>query len=451
MKKAQVIDGIEPGSIAEELELLPGDEILAINGQEIEDVLDYRFLCRDEYLEILVRRGDDEAVFEVEKDEDEELGIIFENGLMDEYRSCRNKCIFCFIDQNPPGMRETLYFKDDDARLSFLQGNYITLTNLSDRELSRIIRYRLSPINISVQTMNPELRCVMLHNRFAGEALKKMDRLYEAGIEMNAQIVLCPGYNDGAELEDSLEKLSRYLPVLQSVSVVPVGLTKHRKGLTPLRPVSEAEAEAVIDLVETWQEKAYQKYGLHFVHASDEFYLKTGRQMPPAETYDDYLQLENGVGMVRLLHDEFLQALEAEEGDEETDDLSIVSGIYGRLTLQPLFDRFREKFPNRRVRLYCIRNDFFGELITVSGLVTGGDLIAQLRGKPLGSRLLMPVNMLRSGEEVLLDDVTVTDIQKELRIPAVIVQRSGNCLLDCLLGRSQGTDLTYAGYEMERL
>ena len=227
--KEHRIREIQPGSIGEELELVPGDLVLAVNGQTLEDVFDYEFLCRDEYVELLIRKeSGEEVIYEIEKEEDEDLGILFENGLMDEYRSCRNRCVFCFIDQMPKGMRETLYFKDDDARLSFLQGNYITLTNLNDSDLDRLIRYRMEPINVSVHTMNPDLRCQMLHNRFAGDALKKLDRLYEAELELNGQIVLCPGYNDGDELESTIEKLTAYLPYMKSVSVVPVGLTRFR-------------------------------------------------------------------------------------------------------------------------------------------------------------------------------------------------------------------------------
>ena len=305
MNKSQRIDGIIPGSIADELGLEAGDMILSINGVQIEDVLDYRFLCKDEYLSILIRRGSEEGVFEVEKDADEDLGIVFDDGLMDESHSCRNKCIFCFIDQMPPGMRRTLYFKDDDERLSFLQGNYITLTNLGEHDIQRIVDYHLSPINISIHTMDPELRCRMLHNRFAGQSLRIIDRFYEAGITMNAQIVLCPGINDGDALDYTIKELARYLPHMESVSVVPVGLTKYREGLPELTPVTRDGAREVIDLVEKWQERLYPEYGLHFIHASDEFYLLAGRDIPEADRYDGYLQLENGVGMLRSLTDDF--------------------------------------------------------------------------------------------------------------------------------------------------
>ena len=299
------ISQVKEGSIAWELEIEPGDELLSINGETVEDVFDYHYLVNDEELELLIcKQNGEEWELEIEKDLEEDLGLEFENSLMDEYRSCRNHCVFCFIDQMPPGMRETLYFKDDDSRLSFLQGNYVTLTNMSDHDIDRIIRYHLAPINISFQTTNPKLRCEMLHNRFAGDIFPKVQRLYEAGIEMNGQIVLCKGLNDKAELERSISDLTKYLPHLKSVSVVPVGLSKYREGLYPLEPFTKEEAEQVIDTIEAWQKKLFPQYGLHFIHASDEWYLLAGRELPEEARYDGYLQLENGVGMLRLLKEE---------------------------------------------------------------------------------------------------------------------------------------------------
>ena len=448
--KVHVIQETEPGSIAEELGLEPGDAILEINGQSIEDVFDYRLMCQEEYLELLVRGADgDEAIFEVEKDDDEDLGIVFENGLMDDYRSCRNKCMFCFIDQMPPGMRETLYFKDDDSRLSFLQGNYVTLTNMSESDLNRIIRYRMEPINISVHTMNPELRCRMLHNRFAGDALKKIDTLYEAGIEMNGQIVLCPGINDGEELDATIRALSCYLPVMQSLSVVPVGLTRYREGLYPLQPVSKECAAQTIDIIEKWQQKIYKEFGFHFVHASDEFYILAERELPEEERYDGYLQLDNGVGSVRLLCDEFTQALAEEEGSTETREISLATGRLAAPYLERLIRQMNEKFPHVRVHLYPIRNVFFGEEITVVGLITGQDLTAQLKEQTLGEELLISVHMLRSGENVFLDDITTDDVCEQLRVPLRVVKPGGQELLDALLGRTPDeADTEYPGYEM---
>lgn len=447
--KEHRIREIQPGSIGEELELVPGDLVLAVNGQTLEDVFDYEFLCRDEYVELLIRKeSGEEVIYEIEKEEDEDLGILFENGLMDEYRSCRNRCVFCFIDQMPKGMRETLYFKDDDARLSFLQGNYITLTNLNDSDLDRLIRYRMEPINVSVHTMNPDLRCQMLHNRFAGDALKKLDRLYEAELELNGQIVLCPGYNDGDELESTIEKLTAYLPYMKSVSVVPVGLTRFREGLAPLKSVTAEEAARTIDTVERWQKQLFDRHGIHFIHASDEFYILAGRELPEEERYDGYLQLENGVGSMRLLWEEFSEALREEPGREISAAVSVATGRLAAPYIEKMAHLAEEKFPGLQIRIYPICNDFFGEAITVAGLLTGGDLMRQLSGKELGERLLLPVTMLRSGEEVFLDDVTVSQVQGALQVPVNIVKSSGADVLAAFLGQGGFRDTDYPGYEL---
>ena len=426
MKHEHIIKAVEPLSIAEELGIEPGDKLISINDNVIEDVFDYHYLVNDEELVVLIEKADgEEWELEIEKDYEEDLGITFEQGLMDEYRSCRNKCIFCFIDQMPKGMRETLYFKDDDSRLSFLQGNYITLTNMSDHDVERMVQYHLEPINISFQTTNPELRCKMLHNRFAGEALKKVDKLYEGGIHMNGQIVLCKGVNDGEELERSIRDLTKYLPYLQSVSVVPVGLTKYRDGLYPLEPFTKEDAIQVLDTIEGWQKKIYEEYGLHFIHAGDEWYILAEREMPEEERYDGYMQLENGVGMLRLLMNEFDEALADLEGDDCKVEVSIATGKLAYPYLQRMIEKLQMKFPNVKVHLYWIRNDFFGEKITVAGLITGQDLTAQLKGRELGSKLLLPCNMLRDGEEVFLDDVTLTQVKDSLQVEIDIVKSSG--------------------------
>ena len=426
MKHEHIIKAVEPLSIAEELGIEPGDKLISINDNVIEDVFDYHYLVNDEELVVLIEKADgEEWELEIEKDYEEDLGITFEQGLMDEYRSCRNKCIFCFIDQMPKGMRETLYFKDDDSRLSFLQGNYITLTNMSDHDVERMVQYHLEPINISFQTTNPELRCKMLHNRFAGDALKKVDKLYEGGIHMNGQIVLCKGVNDGEELERSIRDLTKYLPYLQSVSVVPVGLTKYRDGLYPLEPFTKEDAMKVLDTIEGWQKKIYEEYGLHFIHAGDEWYILAEREMPEEERYDGYMQLENGVGMLRLLMDEFDEALADIEGDDRKVEVSIATGKLAYPYLQKMIEKLQVKFPNVKVHLYWIRNDFFGEKITVAGLITGQDLIAQLKGRELGSKLLLPCNMLRDGEEVFLDDVTLIQVKDSLQVEIDIVKSSG--------------------------
>ena len=431
-----------PGSIGEELELEPGDVLLTIDGEEIEDIFDYDYMTDSESFVMTVqKKNGEEWELEIESG-GEDLGLTFENGLMSEYRSCRNKCIFCFIDQMPPGMRETLYFKDDDSRLSFLQGNYITLTNMSDRDIDRIIRFHLSPINISVQTMNPELRCRMLNNRFAGEALKKINRLYEAGTEMNGQIVLCKGVNDGEELRYTIERLAAYAPHMQSVSVVPVGLSKFRDGLYPLEPFTKEDACQVIDLIEEWQKKLYEKHKLHFIHASDEWYILAERELPEESRYDGYIQLENGVGMIRLLYEEFMDALGEKEDDGKTEELSMATGFLPYPYLKRLLDRMAEVYPGRKIHLYPIRNDFFGEMITVAGLITGQDLVAQLKGKPLGSRLLLPSVMFKSGEEVFLDDMTRTQAEAALQIPINIVKSGGYDLLSAILDREAAEEQT---------
>lgn len=435
MKKHEhIVSDIVPGSIAEELGIRPGDKLLAIDGHEIEDIFDYQFYVEDEEIVLLIEKPDGEQwELEIEKEADEDLGIEFGQGLMDEYRSCYNKCIFCFIDQMPKGMRDTLYFKDDDSRLSFLQGNYVTLTNMSSHDIERIIRYRLEPINISFQTTNPELRCRMLHNRFAGEALKKVDMLYQGGIEMNGQIVLCKGVNDGDELKRSIRDLTSYLPLLKSVSVVPVGLTKFRSGLYPLDPFTKEDAREVLDVIHRWQEKIYQEYGIHFIHAGDEWYLLAEEDVPEEERYDGYLQLENGVGMLRLLFNEFTEGYDVLTGDDRRDELSIATGKLAYPYLCKMAEKITEKFPGVRIHVYCIRNDFFGERITVSGLITGQDLMAQLKERELGRRLLIPCNMLKTDEDVFLDDFTVEQVSGALQVPIDIVKSSGQDLIDSIL------------------
>ncbi|MGN0157131.1 MAG: DUF512 domain-containing protein, partial [Lachnospiraceae bacterium] len=434
-----------PGSIAQELELEPGDVLLEINNHKIEDIFDYQYYCEDTFLTLLIRKGNgEEWELEIEKDEDEDIGIIFENGLMDDYRSCSNKCIFCFIDQMPKGMRPTLYFKDDDARLSFLQGNYITLTNMSDHDVDRIIRYHLSPINISFQTTNPKLRCEMLNNRFAGEALKKVERFYEAGIEMNGQIVLCKGINDKEELKRTIQDLYQYLPHLKSVSIVPVGLSKYREGLYPLEPFAKSDAVELLDFVQEWQQKAVKEYGLHFLHASDEWYILADRELPQEETYDGYLQLENGVGMVRLMLTEFEDAYSEKEHQikqegirfrEET--ISLITGMLVYPYILKMATKLMELCPSKKIQVIPITNHFFGEKITVTGLLTGQDIVEQCQGKSLGNRLLLPENVLRSGEMILLDDMTVEELKNALQVPVDIVKSSGYDFVDAIFAESE--------------
>lgn len=435
-----VVGSVLLGSIAEEMGLEAGDAILEINGNPIEDIFDYQYYTQDEELNILVETKDGERVtLEIEKDEDEDLGIVFDNGLMDNYRSCHNKCIFCFIDQNPPGMRESLYFKDDDSRLSFLQGNYITLTNMSDHDIDRIIKYHLSPINISFHTMNPELRCKMLKNRFAGEALKKVDRFFEAGITMNGQIVLCPGWNDGKELEVSIKELMKYLPVLESVSVVPVGLTRFREGLEPLTTFDAKGSGEVIDLIEKYQKIAYEKYGFHFIHASDEFYIVAGRDLPEVSRYDGYRQIDNGVGKARLVTDEFNEAFERAKQipgiyDREEREVCTITGTLTEKMNNEFADRLMKEFPWLKIHVYTILNDFYGHGITITGLLVGNDIINQLKGKNLGQRLYLPENCVRSGDDIFLDDVHIPEVETALQCGISIVKSSGRDFVNCMLG-----------------
>lgn len=449
-KRRHVIQSVQPGSIAAEMGLEPGDVLLGINEKEIEDVFDYHYLINDDYLVLLVQKADgEEWELEIEKEYQEDLGIEFENGLMDDYKSCSNKCMFCFIDQMPPGMRETLYFKDDDSRLSFLQGNYVTLTNMKDKDLERIITYKLAPINISVHTTNPQLRCRMLHNRFAGEALKKIDRLYEAGIEMNGQIVLCKGINDGAELDRTIHDLVQYLPYMESLSVVPVGLTKYRKGLYPLEPFEREDAREVISIIERWQQYCMEHWNTHFVQASDEWYLTAELPVPEEERYDGYIQLENGVGMIRLLLTEFSRTLEqyhtpeaklrlrnevTEKTGRSSHHITMASGRLAAPFIREMAAEVMREFPEYRIDVWDIRNDFFGERITVSGLITAQDLVAQLKEQALGEVVAIPCNMLRMGENVFLDDWTLEEVEKALQRPIVIVKSSGGDLLRAMLG-----------------
>ena len=463
--KGHKIKKVLPGGIAEEMGVEAGMSILKVNDVVPEDVFDYQYLMEDEYVTVLIRETDGtETLLEIEKDPDEDFGVEFESSLMDDYRHCSNRCIFCFIDQMPKGMRDTLYFKDDDSRLSFLQGNYVTLTNMKDKDIDRIIRYNMEPINISIHTTNPSLRCSMLGNRFAGEIFPKVRRLADAGITMNGQIVLCRGINDGLELERSIRDLSSYRPAMRSVSVVPVGLTKFREGLTRLLPFDRESACEVIDMIEKWQ-NTFANDGIspdfpHFIHASDEWYIMAGRELPEPSRYDGYVQLENGVGMVRLMETEINRELDVLA---DRDDIGgfieerTVTAVGGKL-VEPYMRIFANKvmqaFPMIHINVKSIRNDFFGETITVTGLITGRDLIAQLREekgiRPLGEEILIPVNMLRSGEKVFLDDLTVYDVEREIGIPVGIVWSGGDEYVRSMLGlphKTEGDRQIYESWE----
>ena len=430
-----VIRSVDHGSPAKKAGVRPGETLTHVGGHAIVDVLDYKFYTYDARLELTLAQpdGGSRKVL-VKKREGEDLGLNFETYLMDKARSCANQCIFCFVDQLPQGMRDTLYFKDDDARLSFLMGNYITLTNLSQRELQRIIDLRISPINVSVHTTNPDLRARMLGHRNGGAGIEHMRRFAEAGIIMNCQIVSCPGINDGPELMRSMEDLAGLYPGVNSVSVVPVGLTRHREGLCNLRPYTRAEAAAVVDMVEEYGKTCMERFGTTLFWCSDEFYLQGGRGLPEDEYFEDYTQLENGVGMLRLLMTEFESAVGSVDCVESVAPFSIATGVAAAPFLRQIVDMAATKCHTMERAVYPIINHFLGETTTVAGLVTGGDLIAQLREKPLGKRLLLPVNMLRHGEDVFLDDVTIADVERELGVKVTPVNQDGFELCDAIFG-----------------
>lgn len=447
--KKHLIKEVKENSIAHEMEIEAGDYLVSINDAEIKDIFDYQLMCEDENIVVSIEKADGEIwEMEIEKYEDEDLGLVFENGLMDDYHSCCNKCMFCFIDQMPPGMRDTLYFKDDDSRLSFLQGNYVTLTNMKDEDVERIIRYNLAPINISVHTMNSALRCKMLNNRFAGDKLAYIDKLNEAGLELNGQIVLCKGVNDGAELEYTIKELTKYAPNMRSVSVVPSGLTKFRNGLYPLELFNKEDAKKVIATIEKWQKIMCEKYGYHFVHASDEWYILADMEMPEEERYDGYVQLENGVGMIRLFLNEAVEVIDALDGDDREITVSSFTGSLAYPSIKKVSDSIMKKYPNVKINVYKITNNFFGESITVTGLLTGQDIIAQLKDKDLGDRLLIPTNTLKSGEAVFLDDITVEELENNLQINAVIVKSSGEDFVKSVLNENDEVKIsTTSKYE----
>ena len=411
--------------------------MISINGNAITDVLDYRFYMTDEHLEILLCDQEKKLrTVVVEKDEYDDLGLEFETYLMDRQMGCKNACIFCFVDQTPPGMRKSLYFKDDDTRMSFLFGNYTTLTNLKEGDIQRIIKMHISPINISIQTMNPALRVQMMKNPFAGESLKFVRMLTEGGIKINTQIVLCPGYNDGEQLEYSLSELAKLGPNVQSIAVVPVGLTRYREKLTPLRGFFPQEAVEVVKTMERWGEYFCKEYGTRTAYASDEFYILAGKDFPPYEFYEDFAQLENGVGMMTLMQHDFAQALKEAQLEQSpaAHRCTIATGQLAYPMMQDFAERVQQAFPQVQVQAKKIRNDFWGPTITVAGLITGQDLLAQLEGLNLGSELLIPANMLRHEQDRFLDDLTLEQVQETLGVPVLPVENDAFELLARMLG-----------------
>ncbi len=427
---------VEKESIGEESGIEVGDVLLSINDKEIKDVFDYRYLINDEYIEVAIEKPDGEQwLIEIEKYEDEDLGIVFESGLMDNAKSCTNKCIFCFIDQLPKGMRETLYFKDDDSRLSFLQGNYVTLTNMKDEDFERILFYRLSPINISVHTTDMELRHFMLKNPNSKKLFYFLDKIFQCGLEMNFQVVLCKGVNDGEHLEKTINDLSKYIPNGHSMSVVPIGLSDHREGLFQAEPFDKDDCVKVINKIEELQKIFLHKYGTKFVYASDEFYLIGEVALPSYEEYEDFPQIENGVGMIANFDYEIKNNLKPYEGEKKT--VSIITGVLAYDFMKKIADGIMEVSPNLKIIVHKISNNFFGSKITVSGLLTGCDIMEQLEDEQIGDYILLPCNALRSDEDVFLDDVTLSQLSEKLNKKIIPVMDNGADFLNKLYNKGE--------------
>ncbi len=432
-----LIKDVMTGSIADEAGIKRGDYLIRIGEHDINDVLDYRFYITEQRIKLLIHRGPELLTFSLKKPRYDDIGLEFDTFLMDEKKSCHNKCIFCFIDQLPKGMRDTLYFKDDDSRLSFLMGNYITLTNMNERDISRIIEMKMSPINISVHTTDPELRCTMLSNRFAGSAFETMKRFKEAEIEMHCQIVLCNGVNDGEALSSTLRDLASLYPAVSSVSVVPAGLTKHRDNLYPLKPYSEQECDEIITQVEEFADACYKKHGSRIFFCGDELYIKAKRKFPSGKYYEGYPQIENGVGMIRSMADEFKAAMKDIRSVEGANTpCSIATGEAAYTFIDTLVKQLKSLCPSLICNVYKIKNDFFGENITVAGLITGKDIYHQLRGKPLGDVLYLPSVMLRHDRDRFLDDTTPSWLEGKLNVKIKFIDNDGYEFAEKLLGMS---------------
>ncbi len=434
MEEDILIVKINEDSIAQELEIEPGDKLLSINGKKPKDILEYRYLINDEFLLVEVRKLDGEIwQLEIEKDYEEPLGITFQEEMIDKPKSCHNNCVFCFINQLPKGMRDTLYFKDDDTRLSFLYGNYVTLTNLSQEDIDRLIEYRLEPINISVHTTNGELRVKMLHNKKAHNINEALKKFYDNEINMNIQIVLVPGYNDGEELEQTLRDLTKLVPYINSISIVPVGLTKHRDKLNSIRTFTREECKAVVEQISVYQGQMQEKIGKNVVYASDEFFLKGGIPIPPTDYYGSFAQLENGVGMVSLFTDQCYTALEEMKEKIQSKNLTVITGTLAYPIMNRIVGKVMGKYADLKIEVVKIPNQFFGTEITVSGLITGKDIIAELEKRELGSQVLFPANMLRFEGDIFLDDVTIDELSKRLGVPCVPVEIDGTEFIEKLL------------------
>ncbi len=426
MKSYNKIIGVDPGSIAEEAGICAGDTLVAIDDTKITDILQYKYLCAAEELDLeILKANGDREIIEIEKDEYEDLGIEFEYPLLGPARACANKCVFCFIDQLPCGMRKTLYFKDDDSRLSFLHGNYVTLTNLSDDDIEKLCAMRVSPVNISVHATNPEVRKFIMGNKNAGNVMERMKRFAKSGIVMNCQIVLCPGINDGKVLDDSIKTLGELYPHIYSVSVVPVGLTDHRDGLFELKPFDKNSASSVVRQVEAWQKKFYNEHGTRIIYLADEFYLKAGMPLPDAEKYEDFPQIENGVGLISSMQEEFDYAIENVHPMKEKRTVSIATGEAAFDFILSLAEKLEKVAGGLKIKVHKVKNITFGEKITVVGLLCGRDIVKGLEGKELGETLYIPRSMLRDGENVMLDDMTTDELAKTLNVKVDVVDCDG--------------------------
>ena len=432
--KKHLIKGIKKDSIAEELEIQPGWYLTYVNDTEIKDILDYKYQMFDEYVVITIEdQNGEEWDYEIEKDENEDIGLMFEEELMDKARSCANKCIFCFMDQLPPNVRDTLVFKDDDFRLSFIGGNYVTLTNSSYKDLDRIIKYHLSPINISVHASSPEIRCMMLNNKNAGKIMEYIKYLTDNKIEVNAQIVLCPKINDGKILDKTIEDLAKFYPYLKCIAVVPVGLTKYREGLYELEGFTKKTASAAIDQIENWQSKLMKQYGSHIVYIADEVYILAEREIPSYETYEDFPQLEDGIGMVAKMQHEFNKKYLKLKERPINKKVSVITGKLAYGIIKDFSEKLEKKFKRLKIYVYPIENTFFGPNITVSGLITGGDIINQLKGKELGEYLIINYSCLKDDANVFLDDVTLEEVKKALKVKIKVINGTGEDFINKII------------------
>ncbi|MGL5439184.1 MAG: DUF512 domain-containing protein [Filifactoraceae bacterium] len=434
IKFKNIIVQVEANSIADELRIEAGDSLVAINGVRVQDIIEYEYLIADDYLEIEIHhRNGERVIYEVEKEFDEDLGLSFDNPIMDRVRFCNNKCIFCFIDQLPDGMRKTLYFKDDDSRLSFLQGNFVTLTNMSVEDVRRMINFRISPINVSVHTTDPNLRCELLNNKFAGDVMDKMKLISDAGLEMNVQIVAMPGINDGQFLKDTLDDLSKLHPNVNSVAVVPVGLTRFRDGLAKLESYNRESAAATLEIIELFQGEMLMKHNSRFVFASDEFYIIAGKELPFAKQYEGFIQLENGVGLIRKFEEELLDALEGVEPKSVEKSYHICCGTSVFSYMEGFTKLLEERFAPLKLKVHRIENKFFGESITVTGLITGCDIIRSLEGIDLEAGLILSRSMFKADELLMLDDIKVEDLEKKLDTKVFVVEPEGRAFVDLIL------------------